>query len=243
MKLYKIVFQGIFICLALVWMEICPADVFAAEGSFNQTAAVTVTDTDMWMKYKAPDNGYITISAQASGQASFSSGTVRLYNAKRQALSKNDSFYMTDGMSDVSYGVKKNAVYFIRLKAEGTLSVRFRFQKVKENSGGKKAMAKNLAKKKRVKGVVAAGEKTADWYKIKVKKKQTLHFYYSGKTNGKLAVTFSGTYLKTAKRFILHGTETVQYAYSAERVQPGTYYVKVERAENMSSGYYTLKWQ
>ena len=55
MKLYKIVFQGIFICLALVWMEICPADVFAAEGSFNQTAAVT--DTDMWMKYKAPEIG------------------------------------------------------------------------------------------------------------------------------------------------------------------------------------------
>lgn len=267
---------SLFFCLLVLF----PSQKVNASGNFNTTPTVTIpeetsyasTGSYTWIKYKAPDNGYITVTASsglpkntvsytdttvtvqdpATGRQSvipriYSQGKWRLYNSKKNtSLSSEDAFYTAvTQVKDISqtYGVKKNTTYYLRVSSNGNLSVKCKFTKVSENSGSKKSKAKSVKKNKTVKGIIAAGDKTVDWYKIKLPKKQVLHIYFSGRTNDKIKLTFSGSYLKTAKKYIVRGNTSTQHTYTTERAQPGNYYIKVERNNSKSSGYYTLKWK
>lgn len=256
MQTVKKYFYGIVFSFTIFWMGIFTEDILAAGGNFNQAAYITIsaendyphTKQAVWISYKALNPGYITVTAAAAAGSGSSggSGEIQLYDAKKMTALSGIVRYHTDSTSSgytVSYGVKKNTTYYFLVKAQGAVSLGCKFTKVKESSGNKKAKARALTKKKQSAGVIAAGDKTADWYKIKVKKKQILHLYYSGKTNEKLLFTFSGKFLNTAKRYITYGDEKVHHSYSLERVQPGTYYVKVQPSGGGSCGYYTIKWK
>lgn len=256
MRRQKQILWKIILCFVSIWFGMAGTNVLAAEKSFNQSANIRILENEdylhtkqpVWISYRAASSGYITITLSSdSGSQSGAAGTICLYGAKKQKALSGADRYQTTGQSSfgstVSYGVEKNKTYYIQLKAEGAVSVSCKFTKVKENSGSKKSKAKALTKKKTAAGILAAGKTTADWYKITIKKKQILHLYYSGKTNSRILFTFSGKYLKTAKRYIAHGNEKTQHSYSLERIQPGTYYVKVEPADKCSSGYYTIKWK
>lgn len=275
MKNYKALVKkvGIFFLLTGLMMDILPIDAFAATKNFNQTASVTISAKEdfattgkyTWIKYKAKNNGYITVTASNAAVTTepkedeekskehdeeyvMAHGYWTLYASnKKTALSSVTDSYNTAEENIHSYtqtyGVKKNTTYYLRVNAVGAVTLKCKFTKVNENSGSKKSKAKSLDKNKTVKGIISAGDKTVDWYKIKIPKKQILNIYYSGKTNSKIKITFSGTYLKTAVKYIQHGNTQTHHTYSTERVQPGTYYVKVERYNSTSSGYYTLKWK
>lgn len=251
-------------CILLITVGV-PQRTKAAELSFNVSTTVQLpqdgysvsSGSDTWIKYKAKSTGYITISVQSSpqtiqgsgaaGTANAASGEFQLYNAKKNTALSNVKYYLTSGANpadySMSYGVKKGASYYIRMRASAAVSVSCNLTKVSESSGSKKTKAKSIKKGKTIRGIIPAGDKSADWYKIVIPKKQTLHIYYSGLTDNKLKLTFSGTYLKTAKKYVYCGVTSLQHTYSTERVQPGTYYVKVERGDSKSSGYYTLKWK
>lgn len=270
---------GIF-CLIFSLAGILPSEKVNAANNFNSASTVTITEENSyavtgvytWIKYKAPANGYITVTASsilpenalsstdttvtiqdpATGLQSivprtYAKGNWRLYDSKKKtALSSNDAF-STDSKqaADITqtYGVKKNTTYYLRVSSNSNLSIKCKFTKISENSGSSKNKAKSIKKNKTVKGIIPAGDKTADWYKITLPKKQVLHIYFSGRTNDKIKITFSGTYLKTAKKYIVRGNTKTQHTYTTERAQPGKYYIKVERNNSKSSGYYTLKWK
>lgn len=249
---------GIFLCSVFMFMGFMPMNISAADMNFNKAATIVIDGTEnVWVKYKAPDNGYITITAANVAQEAvpgfeqqetgFAAGVFRLYDSKKKSALTNENIYNTASANSndytITYGVKKNTTYYLRVKPKGAVSVRCKLTKISESSGSKKSKAKSITKNKTVKGIIPAGDKTEDWYKIKITKKQTLHLYYSGKTNEQLRFTFSGTYLKTTKKYVKRGVTRVYHIYSTERVQPGTYYVKVERYNSKSSGYYTLKWK
>ena len=256
--------------MMLLVLFMLPMQVSAADRSFNKTKVVEIKEKQdykhtkkyIWIKYKAADTGYITITAtnkveqaeQTEGENSevteeptYAKGKICLYNSKKKtALSQAENYdtSSTDSADyTVSYGVKKNSVYYLRVKAEGAVDIKYKLTKVKESSGSKKSKAMSIKKNKTIRGIIPAGDKSADWYKIKISKKQTLHLYYAGKANGKLKFTFSGTYLKTAKKYVKQDVTKTHHTYSTERVQPGTYYVKIQRSNSKSSGYYTLKWR
>ncbi|MCM1257227.1 MAG: hypothetical protein NC307_05185 [Roseburia sp.] len=272
-------FAGIF-CLILSLVGIIPSEKVSAANNFNSSETVTISEENSyavtgaytWVKYKAPNNGYITVTASsglpkntvsststtvtikdpATGQQStiprtYAKGKWCLYNSKKStALSSNDAFRTNSTKAtDLSqtYGVKKNTTYYLRVSSDSNLSIKCKFTKISENSGSSKAKAKSIKKNTTVKGIIAAGDKAVDWYKITLPKKQVLHIYFSGKTNDKIKITFSGTYLKTAKKYIVKGNINTQHTYTTERAQPGNYYVKVERNNSKSSGSYTLKWK
>ena len=196
------------VCLSALWLCLLSGDVHAANANFNQKPLIQLDgNEEAWIKYKAKNNGYITVTAiagDAGDDADSDSsteqspvGTFQLCNAKKAALSKPFSYNASSGLSadaSLTFGVKKNAVYYLR-------------------------------------------------YKLTVAKKQILHLYFSGKTNEKIRFTFSGAYIKTAKRYIIQGDESQRHTYSTERVQPGTYYVKVELFNDSSSGYYSFQWK
>lgn len=255
---------SIILCLTMLFTGWIPMDVSAAARNFNQKKTITITGADdfvhtqkyIWIKYKAPNNGYITITAKnkaetaagaAANTAGFATGAFRLYDSKKKTALSGDYVYNTAGSvpaeSTAVYGVKKKTTYFLRVLAQGAVSVKCKFTKVVKSGADKKAKAAALSKNKAAKGILIAGDNAADWYKITVPQKQYLHFYYSGRANGQIKLTFSGAYLNTAKRYIVQGQEAEGHAYTIERVQPGNYYVKVERANSTSSGFYTLKWQ
>lgn len=254
---------GIVLCFAMLVAALRPVDVWAAAKNFNQKKTIKVaegedfvhTQKPIWIKYKAPNNGYITITAKnrgkgnnaANAQGSYAAGVLQLFDSKKKTpLSSEYGYHTGSGDSagyTVVYGVKKKVSYYLRVQAQGAVSVNCKFTKVSKSSADKKAKAVSLAKNKLAKGIMMAGDHAADWYKVTVPKKQYLHFYYSGKANGQIQLTFSGTYLNKAKRYVVQGSEAEGHAYTIERVQPGNYYVKVERADSLSSGFYTLKWQ
>lgn len=255
---------GAFFCLALILCALFPADIWAAARNFNQKKTITIaeekdfihTQKFIWIKYKAPNDGYITVTAkdkkgnqddEEREAETNASGMFQLYDVKKKTQLSREFSYQTDGeaaaYSAAVFGVKKNVTYFLRLQAQGAVSLNCKFTKVGKCSADKKAKAVTLSKDKIAKGILMAGDHAADWYKLSVPKKQYLHFYYAGKANGQIQLTFSGSYLKTTKRYVAQGTEEEGHAYTIERVQPGNYYVKVERADSLSSGFYTLKWQ
>lgn len=262
------------VCLVAVLAVCVPSAVLAADKSFNKTATVTILEKNSyastkkytWIKYKAPGDGYLTITvknkiapqpmaekeskdqdvSEEETKAGYASGILKLYDSKKKkALSGNFNYQTSSERSadyTVTYGVKKNTTYYLRVKLLGSASYKCKFHKISKSSCTSKSKAKEVAANKKMKGVITTGDKTAVWYKIKVSKKQILNLYYSGKTNDKLQFTFSGTYLKTTKRYVTPESSKEYHTYSLERVQPGTYYIKVEPENALSSGYYTIRW-
>ncbi len=258
---------GVALCCVILLVGIIPVPVLAAK-SFNQTKKVTITEQKdyihtqkyTWIKYKAPGNGYITVTAKKAKNApsveegenaqdenaSLATGMLRLYDSKKKTLLSSECQYNTAGAAEanaMTYGVKKNATYYFRVEAQGAVTLNCKFKKVNDKSGSTKAKARQIQKNQLVKGILAAGDQTADWYKITIGQKQVLHLFYAGNVNNQIQFTFSGDYLNTAVRYVTQGNTNENYTYSLERLQPGTYYVKVENCNKQSSGYYTLRWQ
>lgn len=315
---------GLALCMFLFLTGMFSADVLAAARNFNKASYITITEKQdyphtkkfIWIQYKAPNDGYITITAQAepekepekkpdkdgktdtdnktdadnkadadeaadtdekpdagekpdadekpdagdTADPSLSSakktqnkgnkikeaiakGTFCLFDSRKKTAFSDNSDYSTAESSDVSYGVKKGAVYYLRVKPIGAVKLRCKFTKVSESSGDQKSNARILEKDQQIKGVIPAGDSACDWYRIIIAKKQVLHLYYSGITNEKIKFTISGKFLRTANRYVVKGKIQTGHSYSLERLQCGSYYIKVEKNSEQASGYYTLKWK
>lgn len=180
---------------------------------------------------------------------------------------RSDSKYYT-----FTYGVKKNTTYYFRIELFAQDSygyalayptnVKFTFVKQDKSNKNSKSKAKTIKAGQKVTGVMIAGENKADWYKIKLTKNKIVKLNYSAKSNGNNAntdgikISFlnskgklwkSGSYDNVSRLFPKNGFEFYSY-YSNNPskhlgIKKGTYYVKVERANKTSSGFYTLSWK
>lgn len=223
----------------------------------------------VYIKFKPSKTGYVTFKmSNASTQASYTNGYVTLCNSKKGLISTQDFF--TDQQSgsvynNVTYGVKKGTTYYLRLDIDvrdslGT-TVKAEFKSQSKSSANKKSKAKNLGKSKTAKGIMIANENKADWYKIKLSKSQQLKLTFNVKTNGVGkydGVKFS-LYKSNGKLFTSDAYDYISRYYSGKGsvtyymtkrgsskkygIPKGTYYIKAERANKTSSGYYTLKWK
>ena len=145
---------------------------------------------------------------------------------------------------------KKKTTYYLKLTAYAGAKVDANIVKVNEKSGTKKAKAKAITKNKAVQGTIIANNKAVDWYKFNVTKKQYLKVFWKADTNYGIKFTFY-----EGKRSL----GTVEAAYTNSKwnnayivnkltgkkikVNPGTFYVKVERYNANSSGTYSIKWK
>ena len=169
-----------------------------------------------------------------------------------------------------TYGVKKGTTYYIKIESAGGVKVAANVKAVNKKAGTKRGNAKTLSKGKKAEGYIVAGSKAADWYKIKLTKQQKLKFYYSAKTNGAVLMNSGSIDCYNGIKFTLYDgkgkpfisgvnnydfanlldaspTQTYflesQYTGKKSGLKPGTYYMKVERYNSTSSGYYSLKWK
>ena len=267
------------LALAVVMMftviGVMPADVNAATPSFKSSgkSKVTITDdncsympgVDTWIKFKAKNTGYITIKAACkSDLANDTYGYITFCDKNKKALGQADELYRTDyddaKYYTTTYGVKKGQTYYFQVYSRHGVTLTAYANSQKKAAGTKKAKAKTIKKNKTVKGVIIAGDKTVDWYKIKLTKSQKVKINYTAKSNGDTdyygikftfcdskgkAFTYNAydrvnrVYPKSGMEFCLKNTATGKKS----GLKTGTYYVKVERYNKKSSGYYTLKWK
>ena len=99
-----------------------------------------------------------------------------------------------------------------------------------------------MAKGSTYKGLIIAGSKTADYYKFKLSSSNKIRIYLKGSATDKFKATvYNGS--KTVGTYTFSGNGFDGYIYSVGKWPAGTYYVKVQRADTKSSGYYTIKWK
>ena len=264
---------------------VVPTEVNAATKSFKSTgtSSVTITDADSYdangygkmaahyIRFKAENNGYITIKMTDASKKYTPEGYLTFCNSAKKALGQKREVWSTDSKYGKapyytrSFGVKKGKTYYIKIESSAGVKVTATFKKVTKSKCNSKSSAKTLKAKTTAKGIIIAGEKTVDWYKIKLTGNKKVMLTYTAKTNGDtdnsgIKISFckadgslytagsstqapssdwvspwtSSGWSKYCRKYLISGKETGLAA--------GTYYVKVERYNKTSSGYYTLKW-
>ncbi|MCM1257226.1 MAG: hypothetical protein NC307_05180 [Roseburia sp.] len=264
------IFFGIVAMMLMVVLE--NTTVSAADRNFNKTSTISISDAEAhyvsgkytWIKYKAPKNGYITITAQfGSRKYNVSQGYWRLYASnKKTALSESNknqlSYSVGVGNTGSKYarqsifGVKKGTTYYLRVQAYDGVKISCKFKEVKEKCAKKRSKAPILKKNKTVTGLIFPKDKNKDWYKIQIKKAQYIQLFYDIKTDGKFKISIcsiigsklqSGKfgYTSSTRRLMIKQHNSVTNKNS--KMNAGTYYIKVEPVDKYSSGYYKLKWK
>lgn len=192
-----------------------------------------------YIKYKAPYTGYVTLTPSEG------SAYVTLCTSKRKAISSEDRLYgSSSSVTPLTYGVKKGTTYYFKVKSGyNPFGINFKTTKVSEKSGTSKKKAKTINSNKTAKGTIQANSSTVDWYKFKLTKTKKTNLWFKGHTNGKLKITIYNSKSTEIYSTTERGSGFGCKIYSIGKWKKGTYYVKVERANKKSSGYYTLKWK
>lgn len=209
------------------------------------------------------------ISSAATG----TNGSVALCDASKNPISSDDKFASGEEWAyTVTYGVKANTSYYLRVNCQvkGT-KVTATFVKQNKSKKNSKKKAVEIKANKAKSGVMIAGENKADWYKINLKNSKKLKLTFNVKShgigdygrdkkgvdkydgikfsfydsNGKLWTKNAYCYVSRldTKGVSFTFYTTINHGTKKYGIPAGTYYVKVERANAQSSGYYTLKWK
>ena len=199
----------------------------------------------LYFKYKAEKTGTVTVTHP------YSYGSyITLMSSKKKALTNAEWVSSTSNYKQ-TFAVKKGTTYYIMVKTNGTSggnlqSISVKNAAVKEKSGSSKKKAVTIKSGKKSKGTIIAGSKTADWYKFSNKKKKKVTLTFNAEGAGNLVVT---AYTKGGKKIGSYtntgGTKTLSLTYSTTygKVNKGTYYLKISRANAKSNGSYTIKWK
>lgn len=191
-----------------------------------------------YFKFKATQTGYLTITESES------SNEVALCNSKKKALSG-----YTSARYAPTYGVKKGTTYYIKSYAkytnyDGGYTLSIKNNAISEKSGTKKSKAVTLKKNSTKKGTITAGSSQADWYKFKLTGKKSVKITVKGATNDELKIA-----VYQGSKQVIGSPQSFRYNTASRIMQSsgkwskGTYYIKVYRGNNKSSGWYSLNWK
>lgn len=187
---------------------------------------------------KASSTGYLM--AQGDNTAKYYK--VALCDSSKKALSGES--YLTNAPT---YGVKAKKTYYLRVTSSYNSLGAFKFKatntKISEKSGKTKKKAVTIKKKQTRKGTVEAGSagKQIDWYKFKLSGKKSVRFAVTTGSNDAIKIIFyKGSKKISSKTVRGNATGTIS---SVGKWTKGTYYIRVQRGNSKSSGYYTLKWK
>ena len=247
----------------------------ASSVQISDYECTATTKNSNLIKIKPKVTGYVTFRFLNNCQSINAYGFATFCNSKKKALGTKKEFYQTGStypyVFERTYPVKKGSTYYLKLESTGGVKVSATVKAVKKNAGTKKSKAKTLSRNKTRKGIILAGSRTVDWYKIRLTKKKKIFLTCTAKTNGVtsqihnnriyyfgnktgLKVTFcdkNGKDWSVSSKLMLSPSQaknsTVFQGLDRSTgktygLSPGTYYIKVERMNKASSGYYTLKW-
>lgn len=219
-----------------------------ADATMKKGVFTTVYPADSkevtYLKIKPTVTGYIKVSVESSNVYD-EAGDIALCNSNKSKLTAEEWIYGRSSSSNAQYyAVKKGKTYYLKMTGfDGKAKIKYAQTAISEKSGKTKKKAVSVKAKKLVKGTIIAGEKQADWYKIKLTKNKKLSFFINGKAQGSLKLTvYNKAGKKMATNTIVSGTSSYDLE-SYSKYKKGTYYLKIERTSAKSNGYYTLKWR
>lgn len=213
-----------------------------------------VSGKTVWVKYKAPSDGYVTIKAKKSGKEESGNGYIALYDSKKsKLLSSKTIYYKTNSYwSNNCFGVKKNTVYYFQVRAYTPIIFSLNHTKVKDVSGGTKSSARKLTQAKAKKGTILTSDHTSDWYKIHLTKDSSyLKISYNINTRGSFQISLysSDQLWKSWKVTKTSSEQTMtirlynKTTKKTQKIPKGDYYIQISRGNALSSGYYTIKYK
>lgn len=240
------------------------------DKSFNKHKTITIGEEEtfnrakeyIWISYRPKYDGYLTIQNVNVGNIP-ANGYLALYNKTKSyvmssksisysgkyASNKKTAEYWTRNV----FGLKKGETYFIRVKAFTPVTLKSSFKKVVDKSGALQSKALNVKKNKTKTGLIPAGGTTPDWYKFTLTKAQKIKLYYNIRTKGSFQISlYSGRRRLASKVLSTQGAQKMTIARqktdakgkrTTYAMEKGTYYIKIEPVNSLSSGYYTLMWK
>lgn len=225
---------------------------FAVRHTSNEDRVVTSgsqvlmskRDGGVYLKYKAPKNGYLTTTFTGGDYSSM----IYLCNSSKKVIS--DSAYTSATMPRTVFAVKKNTTYYIKIDAiDDITAYKISFTAVTEKSGSKISKAVAIKKGKTVKGLILPGDSKKDYFKLTVSKAQVVKIQVKGDvSSGIIKVNIYGD--KAKKRSIGsiwiseagYNRKYTIYTIGSKKLRKGTYYFSVERANKKTNGQYSIKW-
>lgn len=202
------------------------------------------------------ERGYLEISFPAGEEDVELSYDTKLLNYEKESLVGDDWQTITAEMDYTAcYGVSAGTYYLV--VKDGILGDELPtavFEQIDNESGSTKAKAVSIFKGRAEKeGVVTAKQKvgTCQWYKFRVNKAQKVSIRLSGKTNGKgLKFTVVSKNGSSVVRTIdsenaVRNVSLYSIVNKKEQkvLSPGTYWIRVQKLDEASSGYYSIKWK
>lgn len=202
-------------------------------------------DDNFYFKYKANATGAVKL------EFTYSFGSyVTITDAKKKEISEKGYVSSTLSGNSIILAVKKNATYYFKINSIGVTgstsagignlqTIKATQIKIKAKGGAKKSKAANIKYNKTVKGVIVPGDKKAKWYKISLKKGKKPAFVINGNITGSLNIS---VYTKKGKKISSNIFSARKGKYNTYGTwKKGTYYIKVVRANSLSSGTFSIK--
>lgn len=214
-------------------------------GSYT-TIYPALSKQNNYVKIRPTVDGYVTVNLYKGTNYDYS-GDITLLNSSAKAISETEWVYAANSdYYKAVFAVKKNTTYYLRLTGvNGKTAIRYTQTRVAEKSGATKAKAVTVSRNKAISGTLTAGSNQADWYKVKLTKKQVLKMYTTANCSGKMKLQ---VYYSNGKK--LGWDQTVAYSinqkgefYSTTKLAKGTYYIKIYKYDSLTTGNYTLKWK
>lgn len=199
------------------------------------------SDQNYLYQFKPNKNGYVTFTALTD------SGHITLLDSNKKALTKRLSVYnsSTIGNERVTYAVKKNTIYYVKLSCSDKTTFRYVLTSLSSKGGSKKSKATSLKSGKAIKGLLIAGNKNACWYKFKLTKNKKIKLIITGKCvdDFKIDVLDSSGDSVFYAPYTLTGRNISKTINPYQKFNKGTYYIKVSKKTSYSTGYFSVKFK
>lgn len=197
----------------------------------------------IYHEIKISKTGYINVTAESANN--IGSLYVTLFDSKKKALSNSIYLSNTNG-NETCFAVKKGTYYIGTKCYSDAIHLKYTFTSVSEKSGSSKKKAVTIKAGKTVKGLIQATDSTKkyDYYKIKLTKKQKVSLICTAKS----CESIKFTVIPASSKLTIWGDSVLIYDNdkkswtTQDKLPTGTYYIKVEKINPNSSGYYSIKF-
>lgn len=205
-----------------------------SNGKWVTTSGISsiLDEKPAYFKIKTPSSGCIKLEIKVLGGSSKYIETI-FTNSKKKGLMDEDMDPMEPGV--YYYGVNKGT-YYIKVNTENAYKIRYTFENIKDKKNTTKKKAVSLKQKKTEKGFFVCKDKKSRWYKLTLKKTQTVKLTLGGNTD---EYGFSYVITDSKGKGIDYNDFEGKKQFK-KKLKAGTYYLQI--SPSISSGSFSIKW-
>lgn len=213
-----------------------------SEYQLIYTGNSTITD---YHKLILTEDSVVTLYGNTFSTFDSSAGSLSVSLTNASKIAKGD-IYLSGTANYCKKIALKKGVYYIASNNDQPYQLKYTAKAIKDKSGSSKKKAKMIKKKKTAGGIVAYTESSskADWYKVKLNKKQHMQLQISVDNNGSDRLSFQVIPANKNYRLIndtVHLSNGTHKIKSKSALKKGVYYIKVTKGYSSYSGGYKIK--